>query len=108
MNTYTHICVCVCANVLHALNVIMFFPGSKCEASARHGVILHQFGCSTLLFSEYIGQAKKSVLILYSARKGLAIIAFGNRIHYTSAHFQRKNICKCFSCTTNDSAFWTF
>ena len=43
-------------NVFHALNVIMFFRGSKCEAFAGHGVILYQFGCSTLLFSDYIGK----------------------------------------------------
>ena len=56
---------------------------SKCEAFAGHGVILYQFGCSTLLLSDYIGQAKKCVLIIYSAWKGLAIIACGHRIHYT-------------------------
>ena len=70
-------------NVFHALNVIMFFRGSKCEAFAGHGVILYQFGCSTLLLSDYIGQAKTCVLIIYSAWKGLAIIACGHRIHYT-------------------------
>ena len=80
--------VCVCVNVRHALNVIMFFRGSKSEAFAGHGVILYQFGCSTFLFSDNIGQANNCVLIVYSAWKGLAIIACGHRIHYTLDNFQ--------------------
>ena len=55
-NTNVHGYIYIYVNVFHALNVIMFFRGSKCEAFAGHGVILYQFGCSTLLFSDYIGK----------------------------------------------------
>ena len=46
MCVYVYTYICVCVNVLHALNVITFLRGSKCEAFAGHGVILYQFGCS--------------------------------------------------------------
>ena len=36
----------VYVNVFHALNMIMYFGRSKCEASAGHGVVLYQSGCS--------------------------------------------------------------
>ena len=58
-----YICLYIYIHVFHALCMIMYFGRSKCEASAGHGVILYQFGCAKLLFSEFIGQANRCVLI---------------------------------------------
>ena len=38
---YIYIYICV-----HTFSVMLYFGRSKCEASAGHGVILYQSGCS--------------------------------------------------------------
>ena len=45
---YVRVCVCVCVfvNVFMHYIMIMYFGRSKREASAGHGVVLYQSGCS--------------------------------------------------------------
>ena len=67
--------------VFHALYIIMYFGRSKCEASAEHGVVLHQSkyskGFNVAAFTKT--QAENSGL--NSALQGLAWIVFGSRLH---------------------------
>ena len=78
---YIYIYIYLFIYSFNATYLIMYFGRSKCEAVAGHGVILYQFGSSTLLLSDCIGQAKK--YRHNSALKGLVWIVFGYRFHNT-------------------------